>query len=116
MRRTFIELPAFTKLVSANEIDDVQVACLQEDILNGGGVMMGGTGGIKKIRCQGKGAGKSGSWRVLFADYDQEKVTVLIWAFPKNQQENLTESQKKVLRGLKAELDKEIMVRYGKKE
>jgi hypothetical protein len=116
MRRTFIELPAFTRLVAAREIGDAQVSVLQEDILNGGGATMSGTGGVKKIRCQDRGKGKSGGWRVLFADYEREEVTVLIWAYPKNRQANLTESQKKVVRGLKAQLDNEIKVRHGREE
>jgi hypothetical protein len=116
MRRKFIELPAFTRLVSGKEISDEQVASLQEGILNGGGKMIIGTGGIRKIRCEVEGKGKSGGWRVLFADYDREEVTVLIWAFPKNQQADLTESQKKVIRGLKVQLDEEIRVKYGRKE
>jgi len=116
MRRTFIELPAFTRLISAEEMNDAQISGVQEDILKGGGATMGGTGGVKKIRCPDKSGGKSGGWRVLFADYEREEVTVLIWAFPKNRQANLTEAQKKVVRGLKAQLDREITVRYGRQE
>jgi hypothetical protein len=116
MRRTFIELPAFTRLVSAGRLGDAQVSALQEDILNGGGATMSGTGGVRKIRCPDRGGGKSGGWRVLFADYEREDVTVLIWAFPKNEQANLAESQKKVVRGLKAPLDNEIKVRDGREE
>ncbi len=116
MRRIFIELPAFTRLVSAGEIPDQQVSDLQEDILNGGGATLAGTGGVRKIRCEDKNKGKSGGWRVLFADYEQEKVAVLIWAFPKNKQANLTASQKEVVRGFKTQLDKEIRLRYGHKE
>lgn len=116
MRRTFIELPAFTRLVCGKEISDAQVASLQESILNGGGKTISGTGGVRKIRCEYEHKGKSGGWRVLFADYDKEEVTVLVWAYPKNQQANLTESQKKVIRGLKAQLDREIKVRYGRQE
>ena len=116
MRRVFMELPAFTRLVAGKGISDRQVAGIQEGILNGGGKTMSGTGGVKKIRCAGEGRGKSGGWRVLFADYDQYEVTVLIWAFPKNEQAELTQSQKKVVRALKAQLDKEIRVKYGRKE
>lgn len=60
MRRTFIELPAFTRLVSAGTIPDRQVSSLQEDILNGGGETLAGTGGVKKIRCEDRNRGKSG--------------------------------------------------------
>jgi hypothetical protein len=114
MRRVFIELPAFTRLVAGGGMSDAQVARLQESILNGGGELMVGTGGVKKIRCEGEHKGKSGGWRVLFADYGPQGVTVLIWAFPKNQQANLTASQKKVIRGLKVLLDEEIKVKYGR--
>lgn len=76
---------------------------------------MAGTGGVRKIRCEDRNRGKSGGWRVLFADYEREEVTVLIWAFPKNKQANLTASQKQVVRGLKAQLDQEIKVKYGRK-
>jgi hypothetical protein len=109
-----MELPAFTRLVVGKEISERQVVAIQEGILNGGGKTMSGTGGVKKIRCEGEGRGKSGGWRVLFADYDQYEVTVLIWAFPKNEQAELTEPQKKVVRSLKAELDREIRVKYGR--
>jgi len=103
-------------LVSTGEIPDRQVSNLQEDILNGGGRTLAETGGIRKTRCQGKNKGKSGGWRVLFADYEHEEVAVLIWAFPKNKQATLTASQVKVVRELKAQLDKEIRLRYGRKE
>ena len=113
MRRIFVELPAFTRLVSAGKIHDQQVSNLQEDILNGGGATLAGTGGVRKVRCEARNKGKSGGWRVLFADYEQEEVAVLIWAFPKNRQANLTASQKEVIRELKAQLDREIRLRYG---
>jgi mRNA-degrading endonuclease RelE of RelBE toxin-antitoxin system len=116
MRRVFMELPAFTRLVVGKEMSDRQVAGIQDGILNGGGKTISRTGGVKKIRYEGEGRGKSGGWRVLFADYDQYEVTVLIWAFPKNEQAELTESQKKTVRALKAELDREIRVKYGEKE
>jgi len=114
MRRTFVELPAFTSLVSGNELSESQVAAVQEDILYGGGKAISGTGGVRKIRCEDVQKGKSGGWRVLFADYAHEGVTVLIWAFPKNKQANLTGQQRKVVRDIKARLDAEIRVRYGK--
>jgi hypothetical protein len=116
MRRTFVELPAFTRLVSAREISDVQVAAIQDGIQSGGGTTIGDTGGVRKIRCAEEAKGKSGGWRALFADYDRYGVTVLIWAFPKDRQANLTAGQRKVIRGLKRMLDEEVEVRYGGKQ
>jgi ADP-ribose pyrophosphatase YjhB (NUDIX family) len=43
-------------------------------------------------------------------------VTVLIWAFPKNRQANLTAAQKAAIREIKHELDVEMRVKYDNKE
>ncbi len=112
--RTFIELPAFTRLVAHGDLSDEQVVEIQDGILNGGGKTESGTGGVRKIRCGGSATGKSGGWRVLFADYDQYDVTVLIWAFPKNKQAALTGLQRKVIKDVKVRLDEEIKVMYAK--
>ncbi len=109
MKRTFKELPAFSRLVVSKEISDEQIRRVQVDIMNGGGVVLEGTGGIKKIRCQGTGRGKRGGWRVFFADYDKAGLTFLIWAFPKNKSINLTSSQRKRLRTLKSKIDREVV-------
>ncbi len=51
MKRTFIEFPAFSRLVSSKQLSDKQVQQVQEDIINGLGAPLQGTGGVKKIRC-----------------------------------------------------------------
>ncbi len=108
MKRVFIEFPAFSRLVKEKQFSDSQLLRLQLDILAGGGNAIQGTGGIKKIRCNAKGKGKSGGWRVLFADYDSLGLTFLIWAYPKSRQANLTDGQKKAIRQLKLQLDEEV--------
>ncbi len=116
MRRIFVELPAFTRLVSSKALSDEQLARVQEDIASIGGATIAGTGGIRRIRCEDSNKGKRGGWRVLFADYERVGVTVLIWAFPKNRQTDLTAAQRGVIRRRKAQLDEEIQVRYGHPE
>ena len=108
MKRTFMEFPAFSRLVKAGKISDNQVRLLQLDIMAGGGSAIEGTGGIKKIRCGTKGGGKSGGWRVLFADYVDCRLTFLIWAFPKGGQDSLTGAQKKIIRQIKRDIDREV--------
>ena len=108
MKRTFIEFPAFSRLVSSKQFSDEQVQQVQEDIINGLGAPLQGTGGVKKIRCDAPGRGKSGGWRVLYADYDKLGLTFLIWAFPKGRRTSLTDAQKKIIRGIKQRIDKEV--------
>ena len=113
--RVFVETAAFTRLVKHERISDGMLHELQNDIINGTGDTIRNTLGLKKIRFATKSGGKSGGWRAIYADYPQYNSTVLIFAFPKNVQENLTADQTKELRKLKAVTDKEMEERYGKK-
>ncbi len=114
MKRIFIELPAFSRLIKEGRITDAQLKSVQHDILEGGGEVMQRTGGVSKIRCGGLGAGKSGGWRVLFAEYPGAGIVVMIWAFPKNKQANLNDAEKTEIRKLKQELDEQIRNIRGK--
>ena len=64
------------------------------------GPSMEGTGGIRKVRFPIENRGKSGSVRVCYADFEEYEVTYLITAFAKNEQENLTQEEKIVLKKL----------------
>jgi len=116
MKRLFAESRNFTKLVTDGKISDRSVKKTQVDIMNGLGDTIAGTGGLKKIRCAGEGRGKSGSWRIVFADYPKYNVTFLITAFPKNEKENLSDEEKAILFSLKLSLDREVEVKYGSKK
>lgn len=61
---------------------------------------MEGTGGIRKVRFPLEHRGKSGSVRVCYVDFAEFEITYLITAFTKNEQENLTDAEKNVLRKL----------------
>ena len=114
--RVFVETAAFTRLVKHEQISDDMLNELQNDIINGIGDTIRNTLGLKKIRFATKSGGKSGGWRAIYADYPQYNITVLIFAFPKNVQENLTAEQTKELRKIKAITDKEMEKRYGKEK
>ena len=58
---------------------------------------MPGTGGLRKIRWAGSGRGKRGGIRVIYYLVRDDRV-YLLFAYPKNKQENLTSQQLKVLR------------------
>ncbi len=61
---------------------------------------MEGTGGIRKVRFPLENKGKSGSVRVCYTDFEEYEVIYLITAFTKDEQDNLTQNEKKCLRNL----------------
>jgi len=108
VKRTFKELPEFTRLVKSGKISDELLKDLQNDIMTVGGDTIGGTGGLIKIRAPGSGRGKSGGLRVIYADYAAQGVAVLVVAYSKNVKVELSGEEKRILRGLKQRLDKQI--------
>ena len=62
------------------------------------GPVMEGTGGIRKVRFPLTNRGKSHSVRVCYTDFEEYEVIYLITAFTKNEQDNLSDNEKKVLK------------------
>ena len=102
MLRTFIEVPLFTKRWKEIGLNDDDLLLLQIMLLKdpASGPVMEGTGGIRKVRFPIDNRGKSGSVRVCYTDFEEYEVTYLITAFTKNEQENLSASEKAVLKKL----------------
>lgn len=102
MTRTFIEVPIFSKRWKEIGLDDVDLKALQIMLLKDpeSGPIMEGTGGIRKVRFPLENRGKSGSVRVCYTDFAEFEITYLITAFEKKDQENLTDSEKNVLKKL----------------
>lgn len=113
MKRTFIEVPLFTKRWSEIGLSDADLLQLQIAILKDpeSGPVMEGTGGIRKVRFPLVHRGKSGSVRVCYVDFAEYEITYLITAFTKNEQENLTDAEKNVLRKLVKALRDAVKVR-----
>ena len=96
----FIETPIFTKLLSGL-LPDQQYRELQATLLfrpDAGAVIKGG-GGLRKIRWAPVGSGKRGGLRVIYYHDEPDRIYML-FAYRKNQQENLTPEQLKVLKML----------------
>ena len=66
MKRVFIESEFFTKLTA--KVSDSELRRLQQDIMDGQGATISGTGGLQKLRMATSARGKSGSMRVVIAD------------------------------------------------
>lgn len=69
-----------------------------------GGVIVKGTGGLRKIRIPLAGRGKRGGGRVIYWYHSIDNPIVLLMVFAKNAADDMTDSQRKQLMALADEL------------
>jgi mRNA-degrading endonuclease RelE of RelBE toxin-antitoxin system len=100
----FVETPIFTRRITSL-ISDVQYAELQKQLVENpkAGPVIPGTGGLRKLRWSGSGRGKRGGIRVIYYWYNRAEEFFMLLAFAKNEQEDLTAEQKRILRAVVAE-------------
>jgi hypothetical protein len=96
-----VETPVFTRQVDAALSDEafleLQWALL---VAPDAGVVIPGSGGLRKLRVALPGRGKRGGARLIyFWDKPQERL-FLLFLYPKNERSDLTQAQLKVLREL----------------
>lgn len=91
---TVAELPEFTRsaagLLTASETQ-LLISYLAEHPL--AGVLIAGTGGIRKLRWAREGMGKSGGVRVIYYYHDERMPLYLLSIFGKNQKANLSKAE-----------------------
>lgn len=95
----FIETPFFTRLVN-KLLDDDEYRELQEVLIYRPdlGDVIQGTGGLRKIRWMRKGRGKRSGVRVIYYWLMDDEQILMLYIYPKSQQEELTSEQKKTLK------------------
>ena len=59
---------------------------------------MRGTGRLRKMRFAFEHRGKSGSIRICYVDFEQLEIIYLLAIFPKNEQENLSQAERNILK------------------
>jgi hypothetical protein len=62
------------------------------------GVVMKGTGGVRKVRFAVAGRGKSGGVRIVYAFRNEAHPVYLLTVFAKNEKDNLTAAERRTLR------------------
>lgn len=94
-----IETSIFTKIVKVLLNDD-EYRELQEELIQNPaiGKIITGSGGIRKVRCKLQGRGKSGGARIIYYWANNKNQIFMLFAFPKNEMENLTKEQLSVLK------------------
>ena len=95
MKRKFVIMPVFDKQWRDMGLNDTDLQYLQEILLNNPqtGKVIKGTGKLRKMRFALPGRGKSGSSRVLYVDFVPAETIYLIFAYPKNEKDNLTDEE-----------------------
>jgi len=101
----FIETPTFmkqiTSLISDDNYKDLQTVLIKQP--KKGDLIVGG-GGIRKIRWNlGDGRGKSGGVRVIYYYKTAKSQILMLFAYPKNVADNLTDKQTAVLASIAKE-------------
>ena len=96
-----IETPIFTKLITELMSDD-EYRALQEALIMRPelGVVIKNSGGLRKLRWALQGRGKSGGVRVIYYWMNADEQLYMLLAYPKNEQENLTDAQLSALRAI----------------
>ena len=96
---TFIELQGFSKRRQALLPDD-EFRAFREILINDpeAGDTISGTGGFRKIRWSRPGTGKRGGVRVIYYNVTIKGRIYLALIYPKNEQDELSQEQKKMLR------------------
>lgn len=96
-----VETSHFTRRVR-KLLEDDQYRELQEALVDDPtkGTVIRGSGGIRKIRWEVEGRGKSGGVRVIYYWATAQHIVLMLLIYAKNEQDNLTPEQLKLLRTL----------------
>ncbi len=80
-------------------MDDGAYAGLQHHLSKhpDSGAVIQGTGGVRKIRWSGSGRGKRGGSRLIYY-WDCGHTILMLYVYLKNERENLTSDQKKLMK------------------
>ena len=94
-----IETQIFTKQIKKLMGDD-DYRLLQETLVNRPdmGSIIKNSGGLRKVRWSLDGRGKSGGARVIYYWMNTDEQIYMLLAYPKNEQENLTDEQLNMLK------------------
>ena len=99
--QTIVELPGYQKraegLLSTEERQEIieYLAATPS-----AGVLLQGTGGVRKVRWSRGASGKSGGVRVIYFYHNQAIPLFLLTVYSKGERDNLTKEERNALKGL----------------
>lgn len=83
--------------MSDDEYKELQEALVKRPEI---GVIIQGTGGLRKVRWMLEGRGKSGGVRAIYYWMTEDEHIYMLYIYPKSEQEELTPEQKKALKAI----------------
>ncbi len=100
MKREFVYVPTFEKSWKQLNLSEKDLRVLENIILEKPdiGEVIQGTGGLRKMRFAIDNRGKSHSIRILYIDFSYYEKTYFLFAYPKNELENITDKQKQIFK------------------
>jgi hypothetical protein len=95
----FVETPIFTKIITQLLDDDDDYRRLQSALMlrPEQGPVIRSAGGLRKVRWAKAGSGKRGGLRVIYYWAAAETAFYMLYAYSKNEQDDLTLSQARML-------------------
>jgi len=109
MRRTFIETTAFQRKV--DRAGPGMLRLIQAELLRSleAWPVIQGTGGLRKARIAdpSRGKGKRGGHRVIYLDLPGVERTYLLALYGKDEKDDISPDEKKILRALVEQLKRE---------
>ncbi len=99
MRRGFVETPTFSKQWCSLGLTDEDLREMQNFIMThlDAKNVISGTEGIRKIRWEARGRGKRSGIRTIYIDLLSSDEIILLFCYPKNQKDDLSEREKSML-------------------
>lgn len=111
MERKFVMMPAFDKKWREMGLNDTDLLTLQILLLQNpqSGKVIRGTGKLRKLRFALPNRGKSGSSRVLYVDFLLAETIYLIYAYPKNEKDDLSDEERNNIKKLIDRLESNVL-------
>lgn len=110
---TVVELPEFIRRAEKLLRDAEQKDLIQYLAANPkAGVLVQGTGGIRKLRWKREGSGKSGGVRVIYYFHSEQYPLFLLTLFGKSEKANISKAERNML----AKLTEELLATYGNRK
>ncbi len=113
MKRLVVQTRKFSSvvdgLIAQNKVRQEDFTDFEKHLIEhpDDGDVIQGTGGLRKTRLKSASKGKSGGFRVCYLDVPEKEKLFLILIYAKNEQEDLSGEERKMLRALVDQLKKE---------
>ena len=110
MKRKFVMMPVFDKQWRDMGLDDNDLQVLQSELLNNPqtGKVIKGTEKLREMRFSLSNKGKSGASRVLYVDFVLAETIYLIFAYPKNEKDDLTDEERNNIKKMIDKLEQSL--------